>query len=157
MCKLTYPDPSLIDNDNHEHYIDHSFTEVDNISHTTDSIKSMMDVQDHVSDDDDELSHSPSYYRFRPSVYTVEGTSITPSVRQHYIALIEDAFHDREFHQILGKELVGGEMHYLVDWVPTLVRSSVLRRAKAQSLINEFEANCENQRKRKRRQITVTN
>ncbi|KAH9204198.1 hypothetical protein DL95DRAFT_471705 [Leptodontidium sp. 2 PMI_412] len=68
-----------------------------------------------------------------------------------YVALVEDVFRDREFHRVLGKEYIYSEVHYLVDWVPTLVRGHVLQKAKAQPLISQFEASCEAQREKKKR------
>ncbi|KAH8586019.1 hypothetical protein B0O99DRAFT_92069 [Bisporella sp. PMI_857] len=110
-----------------------------------------IDAKDPDSDDDDELSHSPSWYRFRPSTATIEGTSTIPEARHRYVALVEDFFRDREFHEVLGKEYIDGEVHYLVDWVPTLVRGRVLHKANAQPLISQFEASCETQRKKRKR------
>jgi hypothetical protein len=107
------------------------------------------DVDD--DDDNDELSHSPSWYRFRPSTATIEGTGTILDARHHYVALVEDVFRDREFHGVLGKEYIDSEVYYLVDWVPTLVRGHVLHKAKAQPLISQFEASCEAQREKKKR------
>ncbi|CAM6031710.1 unnamed protein product [Sphagnum compactum] len=45
--------------------------------------------------------------------------------------LRSDAYREREFHNIIGKEYIDGEIHYLVDWVPNLVRGSILRKARA--------------------------
>jgi hypothetical protein len=122
--------------------------------HTSDSVHDIdpqIDAEDPDSDDDDELSHSPSWYRFRPSTVTIEGTGTILEARHRYVALVEDVFRDREFHGVLGKEYIDGEVYYLVDWVPTLVRGRVLHKAKAQPLINQFEASCEAQREKKKR------
>ncbi|KAH6658872.1 hypothetical protein BKA67DRAFT_640231 [Truncatella angustata] len=108
-------------------------------SNSVHDIDPKTDAKDPYSDDDDELSHSPSWYRFRPSTATIEGTSIILEARHRYVALVEDGFRDREFHRILGKEYIDGEVHYLVDSVPTLVRVRVLHKAKAQPLISQFE------------------
>ena len=108
-----------------------------------------IDAKDLDSDDEDELSHSPLWYRFNPSTTTIEGTSM--EARHRHVAFVGDAFPDREFHRVLGKEYIDGEVHYLVDWVPTLVRGRVLHKAKAQPLINQFEADCEVQREKRKR------
>ncbi|KAI9764580.1 MAG: hypothetical protein M1839_005806 [Geoglossum umbratile] len=42
-------------------------------------------------------------------------------------------------HGIIGKEVIGGELYYCVDWEPTMVRSNEL--LGAQHLIREFEKN----------------
>merc|ERR1711939_1182136 len=114
----------------------------------------LPDASDQVHDIDPqidaELSHAPSWYRFRPSTATIEGTGTILEAGHRYVALVEDVFRDREFHGVLGKEYIDGEVHYLVDWVPTLVRRHVLQKAKAQSLISRFEASCEAQREKKR-------
>lgn len=110
-----------------------------------------IDAKDKDSDEEDELSHSPSWYRFGPSTATIESSSDIPEAKHCYIALVEDSSRDREFHEILGKEYIDGEAHYLVDWVPTMVRGRVLNKAKAQSLISQFEASCESQKRRKKR------
>jgi hypothetical protein len=75
----------------------------------------------------------------------IEGASTNLEARRHYVARVEDVFRDREFHGVLGKEYIDGEVHYLVDWVPTLVRGRVLHKAKVQPLISQFEASCEAQ------------
>ncbi|KAG9242068.1 hypothetical protein BJ878DRAFT_191733 [Calycina marina] len=123
--------------------------ELHDTSNSVHDIEPQIDAEDPDSDDD-ELSHSPSWYRFRPSTVTIEGTSTMLEARHRYVALVEDVFRDREFHGILGKEYIDGEVHYLVDWVPTLVRGRVLHKAKAQPLINHFEASCEAQREKKK-------
>ncbi|KAF8853004.1 hypothetical protein BDZ45DRAFT_93283 [Acephala macrosclerotiorum] len=120
-------------------------------SNSVHDIDTEIDAEDPDSDDDDELSHSPSWYRFRPSTSTIEGTSTILEARHRYVALVEDVFRDREFHGVLGKEYIDGEVHYLVDWVPTLVRGHVLHKAKAQPLISQFEASCEAQREKRKR------
>jgi hypothetical protein len=109
--------------------------------HTPDSVHDIdpqIDAEDPDSDDDDELSHSPSWYRFRPSTVTIEGTGTILEARHRYVALVEDVFRDREFHGVLGKEYINSK----VNWVPTLVRGYVLYKAKAQPLISQFEASC---------------
>ena len=61
--------------------------EVHDITHTTHGIHRSTDVQDLFSEDDDGLSHSPSYYRFTSSIHMTEGTGIISSVKRHYVAL----------------------------------------------------------------------
>ena len=41
-------------------------------------------------------------------------------------------------HGIIGKEVIGGEIHYCVDWYPTFVPESEL--GKARRFVQEFEA-----------------
>jgi hypothetical protein len=95
-------------------------------------------------DDNDELCRSPSWYRFGPSPAKSKSNDILQgSVRPCYVAQVEDAYHEREFHNIIGREYINGEVYYMVDWVPTLVRGHVLRKAKAQPLISSFEARCQ--------------
>ena len=130
---------------------DCSSAELPDASDQVHDIDPQIDAEDSDSDDDDELSHAPSWYRFRPSTATIEGTGTILEAGHRYVALVEDVFRDREFHGVLGKEYIDGEVHYLVDWVPTLVRGHVLHKAKAQPLISRFEASCEAQRKKKKR------
>ncbi|KAG9242015.1 hypothetical protein BJ878DRAFT_556598 [Calycina marina] len=78
------------------------------------------------------------------------GTGAILKARHRYVALVEEVFRDREFHGVLGKEYIDGEVYYLVDWVPTLARGCVLHKFKAQPLINQFEASFEAQREKKR-------
>jgi hypothetical protein len=109
-----------------------------------------IDDEDSDSDgSDDELLHSPAWYRFGPSAATTDGANTIPDARPCYVAQVEDAFRDREFYNVIGKEYLDGGVHYLVEWVPTLVRGSILRKAQAQPIISRFEARCQNQ-KRKR-------
>lgn len=107
-------------------------------------------VDDEDSDSDnssDELLYSPAWYRFGAGATTTDGTNTIPDARSRYVAQVKDAFRDREFHNIIGKEYLDGEDYYLVEWVPTLVRASILRKAQAQTLVNRFEARCQNQKK----------
>ncbi|KAG9228375.1 hypothetical protein BJ875DRAFT_489937 [Amylocarpus encephaloides] len=94
---------------------DCSLAELLDSSNSVHDIDTEIDAEDPDSDDDDELSHSPSWYRFRPSTTTIEGTSTILEARHRYVALVEDVFRDREFHRVLGKEYIDGEVHYLVD------------------------------------------
>jgi hypothetical protein len=130
---------------------DCSLAELHDTSNPVHDIDPEIDAEDSDSDDGDELSHSPSWYRFRPSTATIEGTGTIMEAGHRYVALVEDVFSDRVFHRVLGKEYIDGEVHYLVDWVPTLVRGHVLQKAKAQPLISRFEASCEAQREKKKR------
>ncbi|KAM0124092.1 hypothetical protein ACHAO1_011141, partial [Botrytis cinerea] len=89
-------------------------------------------------DDNDLELYSPAWYRFGP----MTSNSFQDS---NYVAQISDASCGREFHNIIGKEDIDGEVHYLVDWTPTLVRGEVLKKAKAQLLIDQFESRCQSQ------------
>jgi len=173
MCRLTCVDSSLCSSDDDEdvgrpttrlkicpqipavHLVerenDRSVDEHHDIPSLVHDLDPKIDAKDPDSDEEDELSHSPSWYRFGPSTATIESSSDIPEAKHRYIALVEDCFRDREFHRILGKEYIDEEVHYLVDWVPTMVRGRVLHKAKAQSLISQFEASCESQRRKKKR------
>ena len=122
---------------------DCSSVELHDISNPVHDIDPKIGAEDSDSDDDDELSHSLSWYRFRPSTTTTEGTGTIMEAGYCYIVLVKDSFYNREFYRVLGKEYIDGEVYYLVNWVPTLVRGYVLQKAKAQSLISRFEASCE--------------
>lgn len=102
------------------------------------------------NDDEDELLHSPEWYRFGSSTATIESANTTRDASHPYVARVKDAWLDREFHAILGMEFVGDELHYLVEFTPILMRASVVRDAQAQPLINRFEAQCQVQTKRQR-------
>jgi hypothetical protein len=132
-----------------------SSTELHDTSNSVHDIDPKIDAEDSDSDNGDELSHSPSWYRFRPSTATIEGTGTIMEAGHCYVVLVEDVFRDREFHRFLGKEYIDGEVHYLVDWVPTLVRGRVLHMAKAQPLISRFEASCEAQREKKKKRVAA--
>lgn len=121
---------------------DSTSTEPDGTSNPVQDIDPQIDDSDPASDDgDDELCRSPSWYRFRASAITTKSTkNPRDCARPCYVAQVEDAYREREFHNIIGKEYIDGEVHYLVDWVPTLVRGHVLRKAQAQPLISRFEA-----------------
>lgn len=53
---------------------------------------------------------------------------------------LEDVCLERAFHDIIVKEDIDGEVHYLVDWAPTLVQGSVLQMAKAEPLISLLQS-----------------
>ncbi|KAJ8058429.1 hypothetical protein OCU04_012618 [Sclerotinia nivalis] len=91
-----------------------------------------------IDDNDLELCYSPAWYRFGP----MTSNSFQDS---NYVAQISDPSCGREFHNIIGREDIDGEVHYLVDWTPTLVRGEVLKNAKAQLLIDRFESRCQSQ------------
>lgn len=129
---------------------DCSSAELHDPSNSVHDIDPKIDADDPDSDDD-ELSHAPSWYRFRPSTVTIKGTDTGLEARHRYVARVEDIWRDREFHEILGREYIDGEEWYLVGWVPTLIRGRVLHNAKAQPLISQFEASCEAQRKKRKR------
>ena len=46
--------------------------------------------------------------------------------------------HEEEIHDIVGKEVVDGEVHYLVEWSATLVPKCELGKAKVSA--DKFEA-----------------
>ena len=108
------------------------------------SHESETDVCDVDKESDDELCHSPSRYRFGPSSAKRKCVNVARDyARPLYVARVLDVSREREFDDILGQEQIGGELYYLVNWVPTLVPSRVLRKSRAQSLITRFEARCE--------------
>jgi hypothetical protein len=72
-----------------------------------------------------------------------------PTEPQLAVQAIDDN-QDWEVHKIIGKEDVDGELHYLVDWSPTLVRENALGHAK--ELVDEFEARVLAKREIKNRQ-----
>ncbi|CZR52890.1 uncharacterized protein PAC_02767 [Phialocephala subalpina] len=132
---------------------DSTSTEPDGTSDSVQNIDPQMDDSNPASDDgDDELCRSPSWYRFGASATTTESTeNARDYARPCYVAQVEDVYREREFHNIIGKEYIDGEIHYLVDWVPTLVRGHVLRKAQAQPLISRFEARCQAQKEKQKR------
>ncbi|KAF7904196.1 hypothetical protein EAF00_001530 [Botryotinia globosa] len=93
----------------------------------------------HGGESDIELRHSSVWYRFGPSTSNISQDS-------NYIAQVSDASCEREFYNIIGKEDIDGEVHYLVDWTPTLIRGEILKEAKAQPLIDRFETRCQSQK-----------
>ncbi|KAM0145916.1 hypothetical protein ACHAQE_011012 [Botrytis cinerea] len=93
----------------------------------------------HGGESDIELRHSSVWYRFGPSTSNISQDS-------NYIAQVSDASCEREFYNIIGKEDIDGEVHYLVDWTPTLIRGEILKEAKAQPLIDRFEIRCQSQK-----------
>jgi hypothetical protein len=58
---------------------------------------------------------------------------------------VVDADLDWDVRDILGKKVVDGKVHYLVDWRPTLVLEDELGNVK--ELVDEFEARIRTQRK----------
>jgi hypothetical protein len=91
--------------------------------------------------EEDELCCSLSWYRFGASIATA-GSTYSACMGPCYVARVEDVNRDREFHNIIGKEYIDGKVHYMVDWILTLVRGHVLRKAQAQPVISWFEARC---------------
>jgi hypothetical protein len=126
----------------------------DSTSNPVQDIDPQIDDSDVASDDgDDELCRSPSWYRFGASTITTESTKIPRDCpRPCYVAQVEDAYREREFPNTIGKEYIDGEVHYLVDWVPTLARGHVLRKAQAQPLIGRFETRCQAQKEKWKRE-----
>jgi hypothetical protein len=76
----------------------------------------------------------------QPSAATTESANTIRDAKRSYVAQVEDASLDREFFDLLGKEFVDSELHYLVDFTLILMRASVVRKAKAQPLIDCIEA-----------------
>jgi hypothetical protein len=130
---------------------DCSLAKLHDSSNSVHNINTEINAKDPDSNDNDELSHSLSWYRFRPSTAMIKGTGTGLEARCYYITQVKDFFRDREFHEVLGKEYINGKVHYLVDWVLTLVRGRVLHKAKAQPLISQFEASCKAQRETRKR------
>jgi hypothetical protein len=54
------------------------------------------------------------------------------------VAEVRDGKQEWEIRDIIGKEFVDGEMHYLVEWSATLVPKYELGKAKV--LVDKFEA-----------------
>ena len=83
---------------------DCSPTQLHGTSNSVHDVNPQIDAEDpdddDNDDDDDELSHSPSWYRFRPSIATIEGASTNLEARCRYVARVEDVFRDREFHGV---------------------------------------------------------
>ena len=108
------------------------------------SSESETDDCDLDKESDDELCHSPSRYRFGPLSAKRKRVSVARDyARPLYVAEVLDVSHEREFDDILGQEHIDGELYYLVNWVPTLVPSRVVRKTKAKTLISRFEARCQ--------------
>jgi hypothetical protein len=54
------------------------------------------------------------------------------------VAEVTDGKQEWDMRDIIGKEVVGGEVHYLVEWSATLVPKYELGKAKV--LVDKFEA-----------------
>ena len=80
--------PPLLVVDLAERQNDCSLGELHDSSNSVHDIDTEIDAEDPDSDDDDELSHSPSWYRFGPSTTTIEGTSTILDARHRYVALV---------------------------------------------------------------------
>lgn len=89
--------------------------------------------------DEDELCRSPSWYHFRPSPAKSDSSNTLLDGGACYVAQVKAAYHERDFHNIIGKECINGALYYLVDWIPTLVRGHALRKAQVHPLISCFE------------------
>jgi hypothetical protein len=90
------------------------------------------------SDDDNELSHNLSWYRFGPSAITVKPTSAILD-----FSVIKDFSSYRGISEARGKDYIESEPLYLGNWVPTLLLACVLQKANAQRLIERSEEKCE--------------
>ena len=72
--------------------------------------------------------------------------------RPQLVAEVTDGKQEWDIHDIIGKEVVDGEVHYLVEWSATLVPKCELGKAKV--LVDKFKAQLQaqcRQRGRKRR------
>jgi hypothetical protein len=70
----------------------------------------------------------------------------SPTELQLTVQAIDDN-HDWEVRKVIGKEVVDGLLHYLVDWTPTLVPRHSL--GHANGLVDEFEAGLQAKREGK--------
>jgi hypothetical protein len=122
---------------------DCSSVKLHNISNPVHNINHKINTKDSDSNNNNKLSHSLSWYRFRPSTTTTKGTSTIIEAGYRYIMLVKDSFCNCEFYRVLSKEYINSKVYYLVNWVPNLVQGYVLQKAKAQSLISRFKASCE--------------
>jgi hypothetical protein len=96
---------------------DSTSTEPDGTSNSVQNIDPQINDSDPGSDDsDDKLCRSPSWHRFGASATTTESTeNARDYARPCYVAQVEDVYREREFHNIISKEYINGEIHYLVD------------------------------------------
>ena len=67
------------------------------------------------NDNNNKLSYSLSWYRFRPSTIMIKSTSTILKTRHCYVVLVKDVFRDREFHRVLNKKYIDNKVYYLVD------------------------------------------
>lgn len=89
----------------------------DSTSNPVQDIGPQIDDSDPASDDGgDELCRSPSWYRQGASTITTKSTENPRDCpRPCYVAQVEDAFREREIHNIIGKDYIDGGVHYLLD------------------------------------------
>ncbi|KAB8290852.1 hypothetical protein EYC80_008489 [Monilinia laxa] len=95
------------------------------------NVAEIADIR-HNEENEAEFCDSPAWYRFAPSIKSTSQGS-------RYVAQVLDTQRGRKFHNIIGKEDINGEVHYLVDWTPTLIQGIVLKKAQAQPLIDRFK------------------
>lgn len=93
----------------------YSLAKLHNSSNLVHDINTKINTKDPDSDNNNKLSHSLLWYRFRPSTTTIESTSTGLEARRRYVTRVKDVFRDREFHEVLGKEYINSEVYYLVD------------------------------------------
>jgi hypothetical protein len=62
----------------------------------------------------------------------------SPLIKPVLAAQVVDDNQNWEIRDLIGKEVVNGEVYYLVDWYPTLVSGHSLGNTK--ELLDEFEA-----------------
>jgi hypothetical protein len=91
---------------------DSTSTKPDGTSNPVQDIDPQIDDSDPASDDgDDELCRSPLWYRFGASAITTKSTENPRDyARPCYVAQVKDAYHEREFHNIISKEYIDGEL-----------------------------------------------
>ncbi|ESZ90417.1 hypothetical protein SBOR_9205 [Sclerotinia borealis F-4128] len=94
------------------------------------SVSKIADI--YYNENEAEFCDASVWYRFALSINNTSQSSL-------YVAQVLDTQCGCEFHNIIGKEDIDGEVHYLVDWTPTLIRDIVLKKAQAQPLIDRFE------------------
>jgi len=136
---IFYSDRSKDDDDNLDTKVAPCALNIGQPSHNasnlkTPSIPSNLTAKrgnNHISKDQDDASDTPNPEA--PGAYK----SALPTEPQLAARAIDDNRH-WEVHEIIGKEDIGGVLHYLVNWSPTLEPEHSLGHAK--ELVDKFEA-----------------
>jgi hypothetical protein len=136
---IFYSDRSKDDDDNLDTKVAPCALNIGQPSHNasnlkTPSIPSNLTAKrgdDHISKDQDDASDTPNPEA--PGAYE----SALPTEPQLAARAIDDNRH-WEVHEIIGKEDIGGVLHYLVNWSPTLEPEHSLGHAKES--VDKFEA-----------------
>lgn len=89
-------------------------------------------------DEDDGTLSSSSNSSAASTARTNPASESAPPTKPQLCLQLIDANQDWEVRQIIGKEDINGEPHYLVDWQPTLLPRHSLGDAK--ELVDNFEA-----------------